>query len=674
MKKWLFITGLCGVILVSASVVLRSLEIAPAAQVFFHLLGYLLLGISIVALLFLLARRASRRLFFKVRNKIILNYILTGVLPLLLVLGLVAIGTMIFMVQFVSFYFEQVMEEQYHALETEAYQWAVVLAKEPIGAGTDALKAFLDIERIEFPGIVVAIFPKGPGTAAFWTSAEPALPRIEADEPLNARYLVRNDQVYLTARLSEESTATGYIFELAVPLTEPYLKKIGEVLHGQVAFEFVLEPGKVTEGVARPGVTFALPGDSPEREGVLVYRGRPLPGAKSHWPETMPKGLDYLSSYMMAPCLYFAQGAKPQEGFVVGLLRTKYSSMLRLFAQGGLPANIPASKIIFWLVMGIAALFACVEIIALTISVFLSRSITGTIHQLDRKTACISRGDFSYKIQSKRRDQLGELARSFDRMSEDLEKLLQDAKEKERLEKEIAIAKEVQGAFFPRKLPAVPGIRLFGKCLPARMVSGDYYDFIDESNGVLDFLIGDISGKGISAALLMAGSQTFLRLEAARRPLHEVRRIVSDFNAYLVERRSGQEYSSLFYGRINIPEKSLTYCNAGHPPPFLFRNGRLMTLTAGGRPPGMFPSTPYEQETVPLREGDRLAAFTDGFTEALDTGEAQFGADRLANLLVDLRSREMEEIFDAAAARVSGWSASTEQSDDMTMLLLSIST
>ncbi len=172
---------------------------------------------------------------------------------------------------------------------------------------------------------------------------------------------------------------------------------------------------------------------------------------------------------------------------VFGLLRTRFSFTAGRVMQGALPEDLPMQRVFMWLALALGVIFGAIELVALIISLVLSRSITKTIAQLHRKADCVAAGDFSYRIDSKRTDQLGLLASSFDKMSDSLEELLEKEKEKQRLERDIAIAREVQRMFFPVSFPKSNGITMLGRCLPARMVSGDYYDCITHPEGCIDF-------------------------------------------------------------------------------------------------------------------------------------------------------------------------------------------
>jgi sigma-B regulation protein RsbU (phosphoserine phosphatase) len=168
----------------------------------------------------------------------------------------------------------------------------------------------------------------------------------------------------------------------------------------------------------------------------------------------------------------------------------------------------------------------------------------------------------------------------------------------------------------------------------------------------------------------MASSQTFLRLEAAKRPLPQVAHILSHYNDYLAEHSAVEKYCTLFYGRIHTRRRTLTFCNAGHPPPFLFRKTNSLRLATGGRVAGLFRDTEFQEETMDLEKGDLLVVFTDGFTEVFNGSEEEFGEERLGDLIRKARKAELEALFERIVAATRDWSGSEDQADDMTMVII----
>jgi sigma-B regulation protein RsbU (phosphoserine phosphatase) len=318
-----------------------------------------------------------------------------------------------------------------------------------------------------------------------------------------------------------------------------------------------------------------------------------------------------------------------------------------------------------------ASAFLVVELAALVSSVQLTRSVTRTVHDLYTGTKTIEAGDFSHRIPIRTKDQLSELAGSFNSMTEHLERLIVEVKEKEKLESELEIARQVQAQLFPKGVPALRTLELAGQCNPGRIVSGDYYDFISVDARSTALVIGDISGKGISAALLMASMQSALhaQLTSDGIGIPSTATLVSRLNRQLYESTSPEKYATFYCGVYDDESGQLRYTNAGHLPPILIRLGKASRLEANGTVVGMFPDFPYEQNLIELQRGDLLAAFTDGITECEDRSGDQFGDARLIELLTRNVDRPLDEIIQIITQSVHEWAHDLDNQDDTTVLL-----
>jgi len=339
------------------------------------------------------------------------------------------------------------------------------------------------------------------------------------------------------------------------------------------------------------------------------------------------------------------------------------------------------SKTILGVLQIVVGFFLLVELISLIIGILLTKSITNAIYSLDRGTQFVKRGDFSHRIVVKTDDQLGALAESFNQMTEYVQTLVKERVQKERLERELEIAKEVQEQLFPRQAPRMARMEITGLCLPARVVSGDYYDFLQFDPNSLGMALGDICGKGISAALLMANLQATLRSNvsvfrreaAAANHDHNgagsVARVVERINEQIYRHTSANKFASFFYAVYDEKARILTYCNAGHNPPFFITRNGCQRLATGGTVVGIFPDAEYEEETLPLEPGDLLLAYTDGISESVNEYGEEFGDDRLMRLVVENRSLSAEQLQRIVVESVLDWAFEEERDDDMTLIV-----
>jgi phosphoserine phosphatase RsbU/P len=359
-------------------------------------------------------------------------------------------------------------------------------------------------------------------------------------------------------------------------------------------------------------------------------------------------------------------------------------SLSRLF-QKVFRSESQVSKTILGVLQIVVGFFLVAEAVSLVIGILLTKSITNAVYNLYRGTQFVKRGDFSHRIMVKADDQLGALAESFNQMTEYVQTLVKERVQKERLERELEIAKEVQEQLFPRKAPQLGRMDLAGLCLPARIVSGDYYDFLQIDGNRLGLALGDICGKGISAALLMANLQATLRsnvtgfserLSVPPAPLNgagDVARVVKKINDQIYRHTSANKYATFFYAVYDDSRSTLTYCNAGHNPPLFFDRQTCARLSAGGTVVGIFPDAEFEEETVKLNSGDLFLAYSDGIVESVNEYGEEFGEERLIRLVTKHRSLTAAQIQGLIVEQVLEWSFEEERDDDMTLIVAKIS-
>ncbi len=234
-------------------------------------------------------------------------------------------------------------------------------------------------------------------------------------------------------------------------------------------------------------------------------------------------------------------------------------------------------------------------------------------------------------------------------------------------EAELNFAREVQNALFPRHLPCGNGLEFAASCTPARGIGGDYYDVMQFPDGRLVFAIADISGKGISAAILVANLQALLRMltQSTRSP----REICSSLNQHLLQVTGESRFATVFYAEWDPLSRQLRYANAGHHPPVMIGSSNGRVLTEGGIPIGMFPDSDFQEGEVKLQPHDLLVLYSDGITEAMSRAGEEFGEARLKAFIEARAHQPLGDIQSAVLTAVRDWSGD-EPEDDMTILLV----
>jgi len=240
----------------------------------------------------------------------------------------------------------------------------------------------------------------------------------------------------------------------------------------------------------------------------------------------------------------------------------------------------------------------------------------------------------------------------------------------ERKKKELEIAHQIQESFLPHTIPLIENYQLAATSIPAQEVGGDFYDFIPISSEQTGLTIGDVSGKGIPAALFMAFSRTLLRAKACRNP--GVGRMIESVNNFINEEPHSDMFVTLFYSVLNHKQNKLNFVNAGHNPPLLLRreSDEIIRLSTGGVVLGAMKGLKMAEKTVDLEEGDLLVLYTDGVTEAVNKQEEQFGEGRLIKLIEKNHELSPEDLKNKIIDQVYDFASGTKQADDITLMIL----
>ncbi len=372
-----------------------------------------------------------------------------------------------------------------------------------------------------------------------------------------------------------------------------------------------------------------------------------------------------LRGFSVIPLAEWTRPEMPENAVLV--IRTRIFSVFRVIFSNRADWDQNIGINAFYV---LSALFLIFEMIALLIGVTLTRTITNTVHDIYEGTNRVMEGDFAHRIPITGSDQLAQLGDSFNRMTEHLEQLLQVAKENERLNAELEIAREVQRQLYPKGVPESARLALTAHYQPARMVSGDYFDFHRLSETRLCFTMGDVAGKGISAALLMATVQSSFRSQIQNASSGTgTAKLVTELNKQLFNNTAPEKFATFFFGIYDEECGLLRYTNAGHLPPILLRDGEASLLEVDGMVVGAFPFAQYGESTIELKAGDLLLLYTDGISEPQNEYGEMFGEERLIELLKKNVEQSEAQIIQSIMRAVLEWTGSPDLQDDMTILI-----
>jgi serine phosphatase RsbU (regulator of sigma subunit) len=330
----------------------------------------------------------------------------------------------------------------------------------------------------------------------------------------------------------------------------------------------------------------------------------------------------------------------------------------------------------------VGGLFVIIQFVALVIGFVLARQITGAVHDLFTGTQHVRSGDFGHQIPVRARDQLGELAESFNLMTTEVTTLLGEMADKGRMEQEMFAAREIQQKLLPQGDLKVTGLALTAFCVPAREVAGDYYDFLPITDSILGMLIADVSGKGLAAGLYMA--QLKVIVQSLSRLHHEPREFLIAVNKVVSGNLDAKSFITMAYGVIDIERREMTFARAGHCPlihvpasdPPGMRKARMLTpdgLVVGLQiDDGTMFDNLLQEQTISVMPGDLIVWFTDGITETMNEAADCFGEERLAKVVEQYAHLPFEQLRSYILAELRAFAGAADQHDDMTMILMKI--
>jgi sigma-B regulation protein RsbU (phosphoserine phosphatase) len=601
--------------------ILHFTGIGPGFQIWIAFIAFFF---GLVAF-FRLVRRITRTMIWRLRNRLIVAYLFIAVVPVVLMLALL-LGTSYAVVgQTAAYLAYTALNSRMRLLNLPA----VAMSRGPARDPQTALARYEETLQGTFPGFEILAAGVNPFRFPTDSKLEPPPEPWKNASGLITKGKGDDRKIYAWAH----SERSGNEVTITAPVTHELLSSLVRGL-GDISFPEVM--GKIDKSL--------LP--------------KPVNALDLHVAWLYP---------MYVPAWESPQGT-PQR--LLLSVDTRYSTVLAIvFGQTGDWSDVWKTAAIV-----LIGVFLIVEIASLWAGVKLTRSITGAVHELYEGTRHVREGDFNYRIPVSGTDQLAELGNSFNNMTQNLGRLIVVAKEKERLESELTIAREVQNQLFPKDTPTTRTLELKGVCNAARMVSGDYYDFMLLPGGTLAFAIGDVAGKGISAALLMASIQSTMRTQlnavnGATPHKFSAAALVSTLNRQLYATTSPEKYATFYFALYDEATFALTYTNAGHLAPMLVKESSVQMLDSTGTVVGAFPIARYEEKTVTLAPGDLVLAYTDGIVEPENVYGEMFGEERLKDLAVKYAKADSSELIARTMEAVVQWTGAGELQDDMTMVV-----
>ncbi len=636
--------------------------------------------LAIILMTILAFRWLKAKLLWRLRNRLIVTYVFIGVIPVVLVMAMAFITVYLFAGQFANFVVTSELDSRLRSLQSVNTAIAHELAAR-LERGQPATAESLEgLKRHDTAWASRQICAwKSGKPLAICNGAKPGETPFLLPTSLNPKFgaIVRDqDKLYLRAATELGSDSQKLIVISSELLDRKLLEQVaanlGEITLYAQGFDFkAYSPSPATSS------------NNSRQELHPTFTAGSLPEARDSFDPVISFGAPL-------PFVDWVSGELTKNGPLLSV-RTRPSILYaRLFAALG----DFATGVEYTLLLA-AVIFALIEVLALWIGTHLTRTVTGAVAQLYEATTHINRGDFSHRISVKSNDQLATLAISFNSMTASIENLIEEQKEKQRLQNELTIAQEVQAQLFPQHISQLASLEVYGFCRPARTVSGDYYDFLTVASDKIILAVGDVSGKGISAALLMATIHSAVRaysLEgnpSLRLPVAvgqtagsslalashldgaEVSSgmLLSLLNHQLYQSTPAEKYATLFLGVYDGRERKLTYSNGGHLPPIILaEDGSLRRLDRGGTVIGLFDHRSYEEGSVALREGELFLAYSDGVTEP-ESDFGEFGEQRLVDLVWKNRDLPLHRICEIVTAAVDDWIGANEQPDDITLVL-----
>lgn len=612
--------------------------------------------------------RYRQQLLWRVRRKLILSYVFLGLVPVVLVVVFASVAGVILHGNTAAYLFNDGLED----IKAEVHQVAVNAAAE-IAAAAPRSEASTHYVRLaaRFRGLSLAVIPITQGaahanplvTAGAWPHMPP---------PTGVPNWVKDrDFVGLLALVVDGADGTPHkrlLIRASVPAADgSHIVIVDLPVTSDVAARLEESTGARLRRV-----------EINQQAGTQAVPAQPLKGSAPTVPDADDDdgslgGFTILRRTVMF--MDFIDWDSGRAGRVSLSLDASIGRLVHILseAQG---IQLEGSTLFLVLVV-LGALLLIVQGVALFFGAGLGRQITSAIHELSVGTERVQQGDFTHRIDIDSTDQLGELCDSWNRMNASIEHLLHVQREKQRLDDELRIARDIQQSLLPEAPPDFPGLTLADLCVPAREVGGDYYDFFQLGPHQLGVLVADVSGKGTSAALYMAELKglmlALIHLERSPKAL------LTRVNRLLADHLDNRSFITMTYAVIDLEARTLTHARAGHTPLIVASASGAEVLVPGGmvlglRLPGPGPrfESLLEEHTRPLNAGDVIVLYTDGITEAMDVTGELFTDAALSRVVAAHHALDAAGIRERVLREVKAFVGDAEPHDDMTMVVVKV--
>lgn len=569
----------------------------------------------------LIVRRLTLRLAF--------SYFLIGIVPIPLLALLLAVSGYMLAFQFVG-----------GRLKRE-----VVAVADETTARSPGVVA-VDLRGGKVVRSPLAALPAG--TAAPWAGAT-ATPR----------FVVDRDRIWLAAGALPDGNGTIHFLPIQDPeVLQRIADRTGYVVQAEPGEERRRGRGIQIDVGERPDPDAERPVD---RDDAVRPRSRPEPGTR--WLDQ-----EFIAGvYMARPIAASSKPSQDSEKIVTVIGNTSPRLLFEELFSNWVPE---ASRIVLGVMGGLALALLFVYLVALALAFALVATIARNVNKMTRAAAAIRSGDFSVRVNSKSRDQIGDLARSFDGMASSIERLMLETARKERLEAEIAVARTIQQKLLPPAQAELEGMRVLAHVQSVAEIGGDYYDYLPTPDGRLAVVVGDVSGHGLPTGLLVAMAKAALAtlIETG----YTGSRLFARLNDLIHRSTDSRSYMTLALLVYDSPSRRGELTNAGQLAPYRISGETVESLSLPSYPLGITERPEFPTRTWDFAAGDRLVFLTDGLVECVSSSGEPFGFERLEAILSREAAAKAEALRDSILAEVEKWTGGAPSDDDRTLLVVTL--